>query len=310
MTTAVERTDLYPSRIEADANILPRRDPVVYGQPAEHGGGPLSAAQLADYERDGFLILPEFLSEPQVAACLREVRRLCESDEARQRPEAIIEPESNELRSMFAIHRISPFFRRVAADERIVRMLEQLLASQVYIHQSRMNLKPGFRGKEFYWHSDFETWHMEDGMPRMRAISCSILLTRNYECNGPLMLVPGSHQKYIACVGETPENHYQQSLRRQEYGVPDPASLTMLVEDGGIETVTGAAGTLVLFECNTMHGSHGNITPWPRTNLFVVYNSVENRLQDPFCGLKPRPEFIAAREHDETIAPQPVDYAA
>ena len=51
---------------------------------------------------------------------------------------------------------------------------EQILGSQVYIHQSRVNLKPGFKGKEFYWHSDFETWHIEDGMPRMRALSCSI----------------------------------------------------------------------------------------------------------------------------------------
>src|SRR3546814_10756649 len=44
---------------------------------------------------------------------------------------------------------------------------------------SRLNYKPGFKGKEFYWHSDFETWHVEDGMPQMRALSMSILLAEN-----------------------------------------------------------------------------------------------------------------------------------
>ncbi len=43
---------------------------------------------------------------------------------------------------------------------------------------------PGFTGSGFYWHSDFETWHAEDGMPSMRAVSCSIALTENFAYNG------------------------------------------------------------------------------------------------------------------------------
>jgi ectoine hydroxylase len=133
-------------------------------------------------------------------------------------------------------------------------------------------------------------------MPRMRALSCSISLEDNYHFNGPLMLIPGSHQYFISCVGMTPENHYQQSLQRQEYGVPDRDSLTWLVKYHGIVTPTGPAGSVVLFDCNIMHGSNGNITPLPRSNVFFVYNSVENKLVKPFSGQKPRPEFIASRE--------------
>jgi ectoine hydroxylase len=44
-----------------------------------------------------------------------------------------------------------------------------------------------------------------------------------------------------------------------------------------------------------MHGSNGNITPDPRTNVFLVYNSVENAVEAPFGGMPPRPEFLAAR---------------
>lgn len=300
--------DTYPSRVSDQPQILPRRDPVVYGRPAEEGGGPLSAEQLAEFERQGFLYFPGFFAPNELTACTAELDRLRNSEEIKGRPEAVVEPQSHDLRSLFSVHTLSPFYRRVAADQRLVSRVAQILGSDVSIHQSRVNLKPGFSGKEFYWHSDFETWHVEDGMPRMRAVSCSLLLTPNNPFNGPLMLVPGSHKKFVTCVGRTPEDHYKTSLQKQEYGVPDPESLTKLVEEGGLEAPTGEAGSLLLFDCNTMHGSNGNISPYPRSNLFFVYNSVENALREPYCGMKPRPEFIASREHCEALAPIEVDY--
>ena len=99
----------------------------------------------------------------------------------------------------------------------------------------------------------------------------------------------------MACVGETPDNHYKKSLKSQEVGVPDDDSLTQLVNDFGITAPTGLAGSVTFFECNIMHGSNSNITPLPRSNVFVVYNSVHNTPVDPFCGLAPRPNFIAER---------------
>jgi ectoine hydroxylase len=174
-------------------------------------------------------------------------------------------------------------------------MAEQILGSAVYLYQSRVNRKPGFAGRDFYWHSDFETWHVEDGMPRMRALSVSVALTPNHCWNAPLLLIPGSHQHYVSCPGHTPPNHYEQSLRKQEYGTPSHEVLRWLAKRGGIASITCDAGAAVLFDCNTMHGSNGNITPDPRTNGFLVYNSVENAVEAPFGGTPPRPEFLAAR---------------
>jgi len=134
-------------------------------------------------------------------------------------------------------------------------------------------------------------------------VSCSILLTENRPENGPLMLIPQSHRHFVACVGETPDDHYQMSLKRQEYGVPDNNSLQQLVDQGGITSAIGPPGTVVLFDCNTMHGSNSNITPLPRANLFFVYNSVANSLRAPFCGKKPRPEYIAARNELHEAVP-------
>jgi ectoine hydroxylase len=230
-----------------------------------------------------------------VAELLSEAGHLAVASGREQRPEAVYEPDSRDVRSVFRVHGLSAVFNRLMRDGRLLDVARQILGSEVYVHQSRLNLKPGFGGKEFYWHSDFETWHVEDGMPRMRAVSCVVLLTDNNEFNGPLLLVPGSHMHYISCIGETPPDHYKQSLRKQEYGVPDPTSLDFLIERGGLQSTKGPAGSVVFFDCNTMHGSNSNISPYPRANLFCVYNSVENRLTAPQRGLQPRPEFIAAR---------------
>ena len=300
-------SDVYQSRSDRETAILRRQDPVVYGRAGEAG---LTEHQLRNYQRNGFIFLKELFSPAEVALFLDHAQRLAADPNIRAREEAVTEPGGDEVRSVFDAHRLHPLFERVARDARLTAIAQQILGSEVYIHQSRLNLKPGFFGKEFYWHSDFETWHVEDGMPRMRALSCTILLTENNELNGPLLLVPGSHMHYISCVGQTPDDHYKASLKKQEYGVPDPMSLGFLVERGGIRAMKGAAGSVILFDCNTMHGSNSNISPYPRSNLFMVYNSVENRLRAPRYGLKPRPEFIAARENAAALEPVQADYGA
>lgn len=286
--------DIYPSRCAAVPEMLPRQDPTVHA--AWHEGAPLTAEQVAAFDRDGFLVLEDVFDADEVAALQAETGRLLGDPRGLDEETIITERGSREIRSIFAIHEQSALMARLAADARLAGVARFLLDDAVYLHQSRLNYKPGFQGKEFYWHSDFETWHTEDGMPRMRALSMSVLLAENTANNGPLMLIPGSHRVYVTCVGETPDDHYKMSLKKQEYGVPDEDSLAELAHEKGIVAPTGKPGTVVLFDCNTMHGSNGNITPFPRSNAFLVYNAVSNRLQKPFAAANPRPRFIAARE--------------
>lgn len=286
--------DRYPSRVANEPSLTPRVDPVV------HEGGPvrdrLCEEDLRRFESDGYLFVEKLFDAAEVRDMLTELRAMTADPSLQSAEEAVTEPDSDAVRSIFRVHELSQVFGWLARDVRVLDVARQILGSEVYLHQSRANLKPGFSGKEFYWHSDFETWHTEDGMPHMRALSVSIALTDNYPFNGPLMVIPQSHKTYVSCVGQTPEEHYKDSLKRQEYGVPDHDSLKRLVDRGGIVAPTGPAGSALFFDCNTMHGSSSNISPYPRTNVFFVYNSVENGLQEPFCGLKPRPEHIATRE--------------
>lgn len=288
------RHDPYPSRVGGRSQILPRKDPVVCS--TRSNTGPLSPASLEAFERDGFLAIDGLVSQAETRELQDAAARLPEILADERADEVVLEPGSGAVRSVFAVHRSSDTFSKLVASPRLVATVTQILGSEVYVHQSRINYKPSFRGREFYWHSDFETWHVEDGMPRMRALSVSLNLRENSAHNGPLMLVPGSHHHYVSCAGFTPERNYEHSLREQVCGVPEPSLLEDLVERGGIAAPLGPPGSVVLFDCNTMHGSNGNITPWPRSNVFLVYNSVENALDAPYSGQRPRPEHIASRD--------------
>lgn len=289
-----ERTrDVYPTRLSTPAPPGTRHDPVVWGG-AE--AGPFDSETLASYDVKGYLTVDELVTPDEVDLFRAELRRLSDDPTVRADERTVVERHSQEVRSIFEVHKVSDVFAKLANDPRVVDRARQILGSEVYIHQSRVNFKPGFDGKEFYWHSDFETWHAEDGMPRMRAVSISISLTDNYSFNGPLMIMPGSHKTYVSCVGETPDENYKSSLVQQIAGTPDPAALSSLAERHGIEVLAGAAGGATMFDCNCMHGSNGNITPFPRSNVFIVYNSVENTCVEPFAAARPRPAFVGARD--------------
>jgi ectoine hydroxylase len=294
LTDAPERTpDIYPTRDTAGFSEIERQDPVVWGPVTD---GPMDEATVRGYDDKGYLSVPELVTPAEVEEFRAELRRLS-ADPALDGDERVVrERQSQEVRSIFEVHKISDVFARIANDPRVVGRARQLLGSDVYIHQSRVNFKPGYDGKEFYWHSDFETWHAEDGMPRMRAVSISISLTDNYSYNGPLMIMPGSHRTYISCAGETPDDNYKSSLVQQQAGTPDHDSLARLAERHGIDVLEGAAGGATMFDCNCMHGSNGNITPFPRSNVFMVFNSVENTCVEPFAARQPRPSFIGARD--------------
>ena len=294
MTTAPERTaDLYPTRGATEV-MTPRQDPVVWSDPGTPG--PIAQADVRGYERDGFLAIDQLITPDEVAKYRAELDRLTSDPLIRADERSIVEPKSQDVRTVFEVHKISEVFAGLVRDPRVVGRARQILGSDVYVHQSRINVKPGFGASGFYWHSDFETWHAEDGLPNMRTVSVSIALTENYDTNGGLMIMPGSHRTFLGCAGATPKDNYKKSLQMQDAGTPSNEALTDFAGRHGIKLFTGKAGSATWFDCNCLHGSGDNITPFPRSNVFIVFNSVENEAVEPFAAPVRRPEFIGARD--------------
>ncbi len=286
--------DLYPSRVERES-IIDRVDPTVYSD-VSVGEYSMDNISRKEYEDNGYIIFPNIFNEDEVTEMLNELKYMASNEDLIKNEEFITEPQSNELRTIFNQHLFSSLFNKISKDPRILDKVKQLLGSDVYIHHSRINIKPAYKGKSFPWHSDFETWHCEDGLPRCRCLTAWIMLTDNTEFNGPLYLIPGSHKKYISCKGFTPENNYKTSLKKQEYGVPSVNAIKELTKNNDLIGAYGKAGTLVIHDGNVMHGSPDNISPESSTNAFFVFNSVENKPQKPFGASKNRAEFLCLKD--------------
>ncbi|KAL6050841.1 Ectoine dioxygenase [Balamuthia mandrillaris] len=298
------RVDLYPSRMVQEPHIIPRKDPVLWG--TEKKAGPLTREQLEFYRDNGFLVLNGIFSSAEVAFLSEELTTTKKNLESKikgdvridSKTKVVSEPGTNVLRSIFEVHKFKgSALGDVCKDSRLVERARQILDDDLYVHQSRVNFQPSFTGTGFSWHSDFETWHTEDGMPKMRALSCVILLARNIPQNGALMVIPSSHKHFVACVGETEKNNWEKSLKQQQYlGTPDRSIVRQLADKNGITYCQAEAGSIIMFDCNLLHGSHTNISPWDRMNIFMVFNALSNKLGAPFASPCVRPEHIATRE--------------
>ena len=294
------REDLYQTRLKTHPELIARKDPVVHAD--NWTKAPVARDMIEAFDRDGFIVLEDVFSADEVERMRFTANEMREYPQSLAEETVVSEPNSGAVRSVFSPHRQSDDFDLVSRDPRLAGLARFMLDDEVYIHQSRLNYKPAFKGKEFYWHSDFETWHAEDGMPRMRALSMSVMLTDNHPQAGPVMFVPGSHKQFISCVGETPDNNYKSSLKKQETGIPDKDTIASMVEDGGIVAPAPKAGSVVIFDCNTLHASNGNITPFERMNAFFVFNAWSNRLKAPYGASSPRPEHVGHRQVDGPLA--------
>ena len=281
--------DDYVTRVSGAPVIVDRPDPVVWSD--------LDDPEVRDFAERGYIQRDRALDDDRIDACLEELRRIGEDPAMADDPRIIRESGSETVRSIFDVHLLSGVVWEAVERSGALDLARELLGSEVYVHQSRLNYKPGFAGGAFYWHSDFETWHAEDGMPRPRACSASIALTPNRTYNGPLMIMPGTQKYFVQCAGETPEDYFKESLvsTAPKVGVPSEEHIAELYRSHGLDVLTGPAGSMTMFDCNALHASGGNITPMPRANVFVVFNSVENALTEPYAGTPRRPDFLARR---------------
>src|SRR5712691_1802511 len=160
-------------------------------------GMKLTAAQIEQFDRDGYLFFPSHFSAAEIKALTDEVPQLY----AQRRPENVREKGSDAVRTNFAAHMYSAPFARLARHPRMIEPVVQVFGEPVYMHQFKINGKMAFDGDVWQWHQDFGTWFNDDQMPEARAMNVAIFLDDVNEFNGPLMFIPGSHKLGVLDAG-------------------------------------------------------------------------------------------------------------
>ena len=246
----------------------------------------LSAEQLDQFERDGYIFFPGRFTEAEMKSLSDEVPRLY----AQQRPENVREKGSDSVRTNFAAHLYSAPFARLARHPRMIEPVQQLFGEPLYMHQFKINGKNAFDGDVWQWHQDFGTWVNDDLMPTPRAMNVAIFLDEVNAFNGPLMLIPGSHKHGVIEAG------HDTSTTSYPLWTIDNATITRLVQragdrNGGIVAPTGPAGSMLLFHSCLVHASTSNLSPWSRVAVYLSLCAVSNHIR----RFK-RPEWIAHRD--------------
>jgi ectoine hydroxylase len=294
--------DPYPTRTEQPA-LLTRRDPVVWSDDAS--AGPWSAESVEQYCRDGFIVRERLFDSAEIAALRDELRRLDGDHELRQRSGVI---GDEHLRSLFETPRLSPVLDALSRDPRLLAPAQHLLDDEVYLHQSRVHYRAALAQQESHWHSDFETWHAEDGMRAMRSLSVVITLGDDEDYEGPLRFIPGSHTQFVSCAEVIAENDRRRASRAQLCGRPDPLFLSLLSESGAGEPVRAPAGSAIFFDCNLLHAG-GVGERLPESTASFIYNALSNQLKSPLVQGAERPDYLAERGAVRELQPRAADYA-
>jgi ectoine hydroxylase len=241
----------------------------------------LNQEQVGRFERDGFLFFPNLFSPEEVGVLVDEVPRLY----ARRRPENVREKGSDAVRTNFAAHMYSLPFAKLARHPRMVEPAVHLLGEEVYMHQFKINGKMAFDGDVWQWHQDYGTWSNDDLMPEARAMNVAIFLDEVNEFNGPLMFIPGSHQRGVL------DAKHDTSTTSYPLWTIDHETIAMLVERGGIVAPKGPPGSMILFHSCLVHASTSNLSPWNRVSVYLSLCAVSNHIR----RFK-RPAYIAHRD--------------
>jgi len=241
----------------------------------------LSDTQISDFHEQGYLFLPTVFNTDEISALTTQLDGIFSQD----RPENVREKNGRAVRTTFAAHTFNEAFRRLGRHPRLIDPVMQLLGGPVYMHQYKINAKAAFDGEVWQWHQDYGTWARDDLMPEPRAMNIALFLDEVNEFNGPLMFIPGSHKR-----GKLDAGH---DLKTTSYPLwtLDNETVARLVDEGGMVAPKGEPGSVLLFHCNLVHCSPGNISPWDRTIVYLSLCHVDNHIRQ-----FKRPEWIAHRD--------------
>lgn len=230
----------------------------------------LSAAQVAQFETIGYLILPAVFTPGELDVMRREADRILDlaiqsslaTGEWNARIDLYQRNGHIEFRKLQPVNDLSTAIREASEDERLVGPLRHLMGQEPVLMEEKLNYKQSLDCPEF-----IELFHPREGDDRFplhhdwgyyRAngypqsiLSSAICLDDCTADNGPLRVIPGTHRK------EYPMKH-------ADAGSGNGEVIDGLFADDDRVNMVAPAGSVLLFHSMLLHDSKPNLTGRPR----------------------------------------------
>ncbi len=234
----------------------------------------LTEAQLAAFERDGFLLLRNFAPRPLCEEILEAAR----SEIAEMKPpieseeEYLGVPQGGEvtLRRLRQVYRRHPIFRAWMHYEPIRPALEQVLQEKPILtlaHHNSIMTKMPRKSTETCWHQDIRYWRFAND----NLVSVWLALGEERMENGVLEFIPGSHKLSLS-----PEQFDAKTCFRED--LPENRELIAKKVHFDLEP-----GDVVLFHALTLHHAYQNRTEAPKISFVYTVRGEHNH---PIAGTR------------------------
>ncbi len=256
----------------------------------------LSSAQIRSYGENGYLFLEEHFSRDEMDALRGKIDEVGERQAAytgmsydggwggKWRENLLPDGEAGRKTALLSIHNMpfhSAYFTRLLLDEKVTEVMAGLIGPNIQLHHVKMHAKPPREGTAFPMHQDYHYF------PHEQHSMCAYVIFVDDATieNGCLCLYPGSHTQVLPPASDglyLPPSDYP-----LEKAMPCP----------------GPAGSVLIFNYRTIHGSFPNTTDATRRILLLQLrspddNPTEELHQSPGLGLmlrgeNPRPILTA-----------------
>jgi len=223
-----------------------------------------TTAQIAGYHRDGYLLVREFCSKPEI----NKLYNIALDDDAMRKNALDLNDQSGKkTRLSLWFTTGNDVFGYLTRSEKMVSSVAQLLDSDApvcHFHSKLMQKEPKVGGA-WEWHQDYGYWYKNQFMFPDQLMSVMVALTAANKENGCLQVIRGSHK-----LGRV--NH---GFSGEQVG----ADMTMV--NNALQTMELVycelqPGDALFFHSNLLHRSEANLSDNARWSIISCFSSQSN----------------------------------
>jgi len=224
----------------------------------------LTDHQIADYERDGYLIVKNFLSEGEV----NKLYKIAVEDDAMRKHSFDLNDQTGKKTKLALWYTPgNDAYGLLTRSKRMVESADKLMdgnSSVCHFHSKLMQKEPRVGGA-WEWHQDYGYWYKNEFLFPGQMISVMIAITDANKENGCLQVIKGTHK-----MGRIEHGFAGEQVGAAQHYV-DLALKTM-----PLIYVELKAGDALFFHSNILHRSEANLSDKSRWSVISCYNRSSN----------------------------------
>jgi len=224
----------------------------------------LAEKNIADYERDGYVIIKNFLRAEEV----NKLYNIATGDETLLNHAFDLNDQSGKKTKLTLWYTPgNDAYGLLTKSKRMVESVDKLMDGEsavCHFHSKLMQKEPKVGGA-WEWHQDYGYWYKNEFLLPDQMMSVMVAITDANKENGCLQVIKGSHK-----MGRIEHGFAGEQVGASQHYV-DLALKTM-----ELVYVEIKAGDALFFHSNLLHRSEANLSDKPRWSLISVYNRSAN----------------------------------